>query len=325
MNTDNKLPIDIQKLINGDRRSLAKAITLIESSKSSDRKLAQQILKELQPHTGQSYRIGISGSPGVGKSTFIEALGEYLISEGHMVAVLAIDPSSPLSGGSILGDKTRMEKLSQSEQAFIRPTPASGTLGGVAQKTKETALLCEAAGHDVILIETVGVGQSEHDVANIVDFFLLLMLPGGGDELQGIKKGILELADTIVVNKKDINPNLAESTMREYQNALHIMSSKNKDELSVLTCSALNQEGIELVWKQAKITLDKLKETGHLNKRRTDQEVKWLDKLIHDGVLLKLKESKSLQKSYIQYQEDIKNQKTSAIESAEKLINKLFS
>ena len=194
---------NLQDLLDGNRRALAKAITLVESTLDPHREEAQSILEQVLPHSGKSIRIGITGVPGVGKSTFIEAFGLYLIEQGKRVAVLAVDPSSPIAGGSILGDKTRMEDLSRKEEAFIRPTPASGALGGVAQKTRETMLLCEAAGYDVILVETVGVGQSEYQVSAMVDFFMVLMLPGGGDELQGIKKGIMELADALVINKAD--------------------------------------------------------------------------------------------------------------------------
>ncbi len=194
---------DLQALLDGNRRALAKAITLVESKLDRHREQAQDILEQVLPHSGNSIRIGITGVPGVGKSTFIEAFGLYLIAQGKRVAVLAVDPSSPIAGGSILGDKTRMEELSRRDEAFIRPSPAEGKLGGVAQKTRETMLLCEAAGYDVILVETVGVGQSEYQVAGMVDFFMVLMLPGGGDELQGIKKGILELADALVINKAD--------------------------------------------------------------------------------------------------------------------------
>ena len=193
--------VDPDAIRAGQRRALAKAITLVESQRPEDREASQSLLNTLLPHTGRSIRIGITGVPGVGKSTFIEAFGLYLLEQGHRVAVLAVDPSSPIAGGSILGDKTRMEELSRQDKAFIRPSPAGSALGGVALKTRESMLLCEAAGFDVVLVETVGVGQSEHQVAAMVDFFLVLMLPGGGDELQGIKKGIIELADAIVINK----------------------------------------------------------------------------------------------------------------------------
>ncbi|MBY0414516.1 MAG: methylmalonyl Co-A mutase-associated GTPase MeaB, partial [Bdellovibrionales bacterium] len=195
--------IDVKKLLGGDRRTLAKAITLVESSRPEDNLLAHELIEKVLPHTGKSLRIGITGVPGVGKSTFIESFGSLLITNKHKVAVLAIDPSSPISGGSILGDKTRMETLSQNENAFIRPSPSLGHLGGVGQKTREAILLCEAAGFDYVLVETVGVGQSEFDVADMVDFFMVLLLPNAGDELQGIKKGILELADSVIINKAD--------------------------------------------------------------------------------------------------------------------------
>ncbi|MDP5071718.1 MAG: methylmalonyl Co-A mutase-associated GTPase MeaB, partial [Congregibacter sp.] len=218
--------VDVQSILAGNRRALAKAITLTESSLPAHRNQAQALLETLLPHTGRSIRIGISGVPGVGKSTFIESFGLLLLSAGHRVAVLAVDPSSPLAGGSIMGDKTRMERLSREEHAFIRPTPSGGTLGGVAQKTRETMLLCEAAGYDIIIVETVGVGQSEFQVAGMVDFFMLLMLPGGGDELQGIKKGIVELADALVINKSDgESEGIAAATQSQYQSALSLLRS----------------------------------------------------------------------------------------------------
>ena len=213
-----------EAILTGDRRALAKAITLVESQRPQDVETAQRLLKRVLPHTGNSIRIGITGVPGVGKSTFIEAFGQHVIEQGHRLAVLAVDPSSPVAGGSILGDKTRMEALSREEAAFIRPSPAGRALGGVAFKTRESLLLCEAAGFDIILVETVGVGQSEHQVAGMVDFFLLLMLPGGGDELQGIKKGILELADAIVVNKADgSSESLARTTQQHYRSAMSLL------------------------------------------------------------------------------------------------------
>src|SRR5210317_1818887 len=232
---------DLEPLLSGNRRALAKAITLVESKLERHREQAQGILEQVLPHSGNSIRIGITGVPGVGKSTFIEAFGLYLIEQGKRVAVLAVDPSSPIAGGSILGDKTRMEELSRREEAFIRPSPSEGTLGGVAQKTRETMLLCEAAGFDVILVETVGVGQSEHQVAGMVDFFLVLMLPGGGDELQGIKKGIVELADAIVINKADgDSETIARTTQQHYRSALGLLKHASFWQPQVLACSALN-------------------------------------------------------------------------------------
>ncbi|MEL0005789.1 MAG: methylmalonyl Co-A mutase-associated GTPase MeaB, partial [Luminiphilus sp.] len=252
-----------EAILAGDRRALAKAITLVESQRESDRDAAQQLLSELLPHTGQSIRVGVTGVPGVGKSTFIEAFGQAVIEQGHQLAVLAVDPSSPVAGGSILGDKTRMETLSRSDRAFIRPSPAGQALGGVAFKTRESLLLCEAAGFDVILVETVGVGQSEHQVAGMVDFFLLLMLPGGGDELQGIKKGILELADAIVVNKADgASEPLAKTTQQHYRGAMSLLNHGAAWEPRVMTCSALKGIGIAEVWQTIREYADTAKSDG---------------------------------------------------------------
>src|SRR6185369_13428148 len=237
--------INLDLLKQGNRRALAKAITLIESKLDRDRQQAQQVLEALLPHTGNSIRVGITGIPGVGKSTFIETFGLYLLSLGKKVAVLAVDPSSPIAGGSILGDKTRMEELSRRDNAFIRPSPSEGTLGGVAQHTRETMLLCEAAGYDVILVETVGVGQSEYEVAGMVDFFMVLMLPNAGDELQGIKRGIMELADALVINKADGEYTAqAARTRHHYQNALNMFSHTGFWLPRVLMCSALEHRGI---------------------------------------------------------------------------------
>ena len=245
-------PIDIDALRAGQRRALAKAITLIESQRDEDRLASQDLLNSLLPDTGKSIRIGITGVPGVGKSTFIEAFGQHLVRSGHRVAVLAVDPSSPIAGGSILGDKTRMEHLSREENAFIRPSPAGSALGGVALKTRESMLLCEAAGFDIVLVETVGVGQSEHQVAGMVDFFLVLMLPGGGDELQGIKKGILELADAIVINKADGDGTaLARTTRQHYASAMALLNHPEDWQPNVLTCSALQNEGIGVLSRMA--------------------------------------------------------------------------
>jgi LAO/AO transport system kinase len=240
-----------EAILSGDRRALAKAITLVESARPQDRKASQDLLNELLPHTGNSIRIGITGVPGVGKSTFIESFGQTVIGDGKKVAVLAVDPSSPVAGGSILGDKTRMEQLSRETNAFIRPSPAGKALGGVALKTRESMLLCEAAGFDVVVVETVGVGQSEHQVGSMVDFFLILLLPGGGDELQGIKKGILELADAILINKADgESENLANKTRLHYQSALSLLTQSGFWSPEVRTCSALERSGINEAWGQ---------------------------------------------------------------------------
>ena len=272
-----------EAILSGDRRALAKAITLVESQREADRDAAQTLLKALLPHTGGSVRIGVTGVPGVGKSTFIEAFGQHLIEKGHRLAVLAVDPSSPVAGGSILGDKTRMELLSRSEAAFIRPSPAGKALGGVASKTRESLLLCEAAGYDVILVETVGVGQSEHQVAGMVDFFLLLMLPGGGDELQGIKKGILELADAIVVNKADgASETLARTTQQHYRGAMSLLKHEGFWEPKVMTCSALHGEGIEAVWETIVEYAEAARSGGAFDEARAAQNLAWMRQLIDE-------------------------------------------
>ena len=272
-----------EAILTGDRRALAKAITLVESQRPQDVETAQTLLKALLPHTGNSIRIGITGVPGVGKSTFIEAFGQHVIEQGHRLAVLAVDPSSPVAGGSILGDKTRMEALSREEAAFIRPSPAGRALGGVAFKTRESLLLCEAAGFDIILVETVGVGQSEHQVAGMVDFFLLLMLPGGGDELQGIKKGILELADAIVVNKADgSSESLARTTQQHYRSAMSLLRHDDFWEPKVMTCSALQRQGIEDIWNMISEYADASRANGAFDEVRAEQNLSWMRQLVDE-------------------------------------------
>ena len=272
-----------EAILTGDRRALAKAITLVESQRPQDAETAQRLLKTVLPHTGNSIRIGITGVPGVGKSTFIEAFGRHVIEQGHRLAVLAVDPSSPVAGGSILGDKTRMEALSREEAAFIRPSPAGRALGGVAFKTRESLLLCEAAGFDIILVETVGVGQSEHQVAGMVDFFLLLMLPGGGDELQGIKKGILELADAIVVNKADgSSESLARTTQQHYRSAMSLLRHDDFWEPKVMTCSALQRQGIEDIWKMISDYADASRANGAFDEVRAEQNLSWMRQLVDE-------------------------------------------
>jgi LAO/AO transport system kinase len=281
--------IDVDALIQGNRRALAKAITLIESQRSDDRDAAQHLLQALLPKTGSSIRLGITGIPGVGKSTFIEAFGLYLLSQGKRVAVLAVDPSSPISGGSILGDKTRMEVLSRHEGAFIRPSPSQGSLGGVAQKTRETMLLCEAAGYDVIIVETVGVGQSEYQVAAMVDFFMVLMLPNAGDELQGIKKGIMELADALVINKSDGDSvNLAKQTQSHYQSALHLLTPQSFWSPPVLQCSALKNIGIAEIWSMLLDFVNQAEQGGHFASKRQRQNREWMQSLIQELLQQKL-------------------------------------
>ena len=266
-----------EAILSGDRRALAKAITLVESARPQDRKASQDLLNELLPHTGNSIRIGITGVPGVGKSTFIESFGQTVIGGGKKVAVLAVDPSSPVAGGSILGDKTRMEQLSRETNAFIRPSPAGKALGGVALKTRESMLLCEAAGFDVVVVETVGVGQSEHQVGSMVDFFLILLLPGGGDELQGIKKGILELADAILINKADgESENLANKTRLHYQSALSLLTQSGFWSPEVRTCSALERSGIAEAWNMVRRFHDEALASGHLASMRSEQNLQWM-------------------------------------------------
>jgi len=271
-----------EAVISGQRRALAKAITLIESERPSDRGSASLLINTLLPATGNSIRLGITGPPGVGKSTFIEALGVHLTEKGHKVAVLTIDPSSSLTGGSILADKTRMERLSVSPSAFIRPSPSAAHLGGVARKTRETMLLCEAAGYDVVLVETVGVGQSEIAAASLVDFFLVLMLPDAGDELQGIKKGVLEFADAIAVNKaEEANMDKALRAKQVYLNALQIVRPHNSaSSAAVFVCSAHQGTGIEDIWKTVEETVGRAKESGHLSKKRKSQEIRWMETLL---------------------------------------------
>ena len=266
-----------EAILSGDRRALAKAITLVESARPQDRKASQDLLTELLPHTGNSIRIGITGVPGVGKSAFIESFGQTVIGDGKKVAVLAVDPSSPVAGGSILGDKTRMEQLSRETNAFIRPSPAGKALGGVALKTRESMLLCEAAGFDVVVVETVGVGQSEHQVGSMVDFFLILLLPGGGDELQGIKKGILELADAILINKADgESENLANKTRLHYQSALSLLTQSGFWSPEVRTCSALERSGIAEAWNMVRRFHDEALAAGHLASMRSEQNLQWM-------------------------------------------------
>ncbi|MGD8326142.1 MAG: methylmalonyl Co-A mutase-associated GTPase MeaB [Sphingomonadales bacterium] len=275
-----------QRLDTGERRALAKAITLVESKRGDHREAAQILLKNIMFKTGKAIRLGLSGAPGVGKSTFIEAFGMYLVNQGLKVAVLAVDPSSARAGGSILGDKTRMDILSRDERAFIRPSPSGGSLGGVARRTREAMLLTEAAGYDVILIETVGVGQSETAVADMVDMFLLLLAPGGGDELQGIKRGIMELADLVIVNKADgaLKP-AAKRAQSEYRAALHLMRPKYDDWTArVLLASALENKGLEDVWKQITSFEDKLRSSGQLADLRARQAVAWMWSEIEDGL-----------------------------------------
>jgi LAO/AO transport system kinase len=262
----------------GDRRALAKAITLVESTREDHREEASTLLGALMPYSGDSIRLGISGAPGAGKSTFIEVFGNHIIEQGHSVAVLAVDPSSAVTGGSILGDKTRMETLAFAEKAFVRPSPAGKTLGGVTRRTRESMLICEAAGFDVILVETVGVGQSETAVADMADMFLLLLSPSGGDELQGIKRGIMELADLVLVNKADGDQSAAAAqTQSDYRSAIHFMKSRfDHWQPPVMTCSALKNQGIEDVWDKVTEFSLALSAKGQLAKLRAQQSKAWM-------------------------------------------------
>jgi len=287
-----KSPSDLTDGIRaGDRATLARAITLIESKRADHRQTAHLLVQELLPLTGQAVRLGITGAPGAGKSTTIDALGSMLTAQGHKVAVLAVDPSSSRTGGSILGDKTRMAKLAIDDKAFIRPSPSSGTLGGVAAKTRETMLLCEAAGYDVLIVETVGVGQSETAVSDMTDFFLVLMVAGAGDELQGIKKGIVELADMIAVNKADgDNIARAKAAAAEYKSALHILSPRTPTWTPpVVTFSALTGDGIDALWREVTSHKDKMTATGELAEIRRAQQVKWMWTLLEERLTARLR------------------------------------
>jgi len=268
----------VQGVLENNRAVLAQAITLVESNAPVHLAMAQEVLKKLLPHTGRSIRVGITGVPGAGKSTFIEALGSMLCERGHRIAVLAVDPTSPVTRGSILGDKTRMEKLSRNPNAFIRPSASGGTLGGVNRKTRETILLCEAAGFDVILVETVGVGQSETTVRSMVDFFLLLVLTGAGDELQGIKKGVMEIADAILVNKADgENRQRAQLAAEEYNQVLHYLQPATAGwQTRAYACSALTGEGIAEIWSVVESFRDEMSRSGRLKARRQQQLRDWM-------------------------------------------------
>jgi LAO/AO transport system kinase len=275
----------------GERAVIARAITLIESRRADHQKAARRLVQELLPATGQAVRVGITGTPGVGKSTTIDALGSFLTGKGHKVAVLAVDPSSTRSGGSILADKTRMGRIGNDPNAFVRPSPSSGTLGGVAAKTRESMLILEAAGYDVVLVETIGTGQSETVVADMTDFFLVLMLPGAGDELQGLKKGVVELADMIAINKADgDNRKRAQAAAAEYRAALHILVPRSPNWTPpVVTYSALTGDGVAELWTTVLDHRERMGASGELAARRREQQVKWMWAMLEDRVFTRLK------------------------------------
>ena len=283
----------VEGVLAADRTWLGRAVTLVESTRPDDRALTTDLLQRLLPHTGGARRVGITGVPGVGKSTFIDALGTYLTSQSHRVAVLAVDPSSSVSGGSILGDKTRMPNLAIDDAAFIRPSPSSGSLGGVTRTTRETMTVVEAAGFDVVLVETVGVGQSETAVADMVDFFLVMMLPGAGDELQGIKKGVLELADAMVVNKADGgNEVAAQRAVRDYRAALAMTAPANPVWVPpVLAVSAIEGVGLDQVWSHVQAYYKALADSGELAGHRADQQVRWMWAMVEDRLRDRLQTS----------------------------------
>ncbi|WP_432472792.1 methylmalonyl Co-A mutase-associated GTPase MeaB [Amphritea sp. HPY] len=286
----------VEGVLSGDRTMLGRAISLVESTSARHRKMAQEMLLKLLPYSCKAHRVGITGVPGVGKSTTIEALGCNLCEAGHKVAILTVDPTSSISGGSILGDKTRMSNLSIQQSAFIRPSPSSCTLGGVTKMTRETMLVCEAAGFDVVLVETVGVGQSETQVSDMVDFFLVLMLPGAGDELQGIKKGVLELADMIAVNKCDgNNDSRAKMAAREYRNALHIMKPQSLNWTPPVVCiSGLSNMNLVELWEKVDEHRCALEATGELQERRTAQQFRWMWAMVEDRLINSLKSNQNV-------------------------------
>lgn len=314
-------------ILNRDRLTLARTITLVESTLPAHQELARIIVDRLLPYTGKGSRIGITGVPGAGKSTFIETFGTKLTNLGHRVAVLAIDPSSSRSGGSILGDKTRMERLAVDPNAFIRPSPSSGTLGGVGRKTRETMLVCEAAGYDVVIIETVGVGQSETTVASMVDFFLVLMIAGAGDELQGIKKGVLEVADAIVINKADGDNQLrAEIARKEYQTALHMLMPNSQSWIPpVLTCSAVEGSGIDKIWETISDHRSKLTISGEMSEKRKTQALDWLAFLLDEGLRQWFYTNPFVRKALPTLRMSVEAEKTSPTAAADSLLAFLYN
>ena len=303
------------------RRAMAKAITLLESTRADHRLRADALLNALLPATGKSFRLGLSGVPGVGKSTFIEALGLFLIEQGHRVAVLAVDPSSSLSGGSILGDKTRMERLSVQERAYIRPSPASGTLGGVAEKTRESLLVCEAAGHDIVIVETVGVGQSETAVAAMTDMFVLLQLPNAGDDLQAIKKGVMELADLVVINKSDLDEAAATRARTQITSAMRFLGPHAHAGTAVMQLSALKGTGLPEFWQQVGAFRDRQREQGLFEQRRHQQDQAWMWERIEAGLRRRFAQHAAVQQALPAVTEQVRQGRLAASVAARHLLD----
>ncbi len=313
------------------RRAVAKAITLLESTRADHRVQADELLTALLPHTGQSFRLGISGVPGVGKSTFIETLGLYLIDQGHRVAVLTIDPSSTVSGGSILGDKTRMEKLSVHEKAYIRPSPSSGTLGGVTEKTREAMLVCEAAGYDIVIVETVGVGQSETAVAGMTDMFVLMQLPNAGDDLQAIKKGVMELADLVVINKADIDKDAATRAQAQITSAMRLFGQQGNPAHAqhdaavwhpkAIHLSALLGTGVQDFWQSVSSFKDLQVQSGKLTQRRQQQALAWMRERIDAGLQRAFQHNTQVKAALPQLMQDVLAGRVAASTAARKLLD----
>jgi len=316
----------VQGVLNNNRTVLARTITLIESNARHHLELAQGVLKEILPQTGNAIRVGITGVPGAGKSTFIDALGVMLCQQGHRVAVLAVDPSSSLSRGSIMGDKTRMESLSQQKNCYIRPSPSGGALGGVARKTRETMLVCEAAGFDVILVETVGVGQSESMVSTMVDFFLLLTLTGAGDELQNIKKGVIELADAILINKADGENRLAAQRVKaEFGQALHYLTSVTEGwKTSAYCCSAVTGEGISEIWEVIDSFRQQTKASGLFQKKRQVQSLNWLDEMVIEQIKVNFYGNPQIQELREDIERMVSNGELPVTSAADLLLEKFY-
>jgi LAO/AO transport system kinase len=324
-------PEILQRSGPASRRAIAKAITLIESTRADHRERADELLNALLPHIGKSLRLGISGVPGVGKSTFIEALGLFLIERGHRVAVLAVDPSSTVSGGSILGDKTRMERLSVDERAYIRPSPSSGTLGGVAEKTREAMLVCEAAGFDVVIVETVGVGQSETAVAGMTDMFVLLQLPNAGDDLQAIKKGVMEIADLVLINKADLDAAAATRAEAQITSSLRLLGMHAHHDHTqdhallwqpcVLQMSALKATGLPEFWQAVEQFRDKQQRSGRLESRRHAQDQAWMWERIEAGLRARFRQHPRVREALAATMDDVKAGRLAASVAARRLLD----